>query len=96
MGPVKGQAGSFFKEPSRVEAGVSCWPMDVWELVASNSTGGRVPNEKRKHHTKGGLTRETAYLYRDEETALEARAAQERCSKSEIIRRALRMFLQVD
>jgi hypothetical protein len=54
------------------------------------------PQETRKHRTKGGLTRETAYLYDDEEAALESRAAKERCSKSEIIRRALRIYLLID
>ena len=43
----------------------------------------------------GGLTRETAYLYGDEEAALEETAKKERCSKSEIIRRALREFLKL-
>ena len=43
----------------------------------------------------GGLTRETAYLYGDEETALEETAKKERCSKSEIIRRALREYLKL-
>ena len=51
--------------------------------------------EKQKHTTKGGLTRETAYLYDDEEQALEERAARERCSKSEIMRRALRSYLDI-
>jgi Ribbon-helix-helix protein, copG family len=46
--------------------------------------------------TKGGLTRETAYLYEDEERALENRASRERCSKSEVIRRALRSYLGVE
>jgi Ribbon-helix-helix protein, copG family len=49
--------------------------------------------EKRKLTTKGGLTRETAYLYDDEEKALEQRAKKERTSKSEIMRRALRAYL---
>lgn len=51
--------------------------------------------EKQKHTTKGGLTRETAYLYDDEERALEERAARERCSKSEVMRRALRNYLGI-
>jgi hypothetical protein len=54
------------------------------------------PREKQKHTTKGGLTRETAYLYEDEERALENRASRERCSKSEVIRRALRSYLGVE
>ena len=53
------------------------------------------PREKQKHTTKGGLTRETAYLYEDEERALEERAARERCSKSEVMRRALRAYLGI-
>jgi hypothetical protein len=52
--------------------------------------------ERQKHITLGGLTRETAYLYDDEEQALEERASRERCSKSEIIRRALRSYLGVE
>jgi 3-phenylpropionate/cinnamic acid dioxygenase small subunit len=54
------------------------------------------PRERQKHTTQGGLTRETAYLYDDEEQALEERASRERCSKSEIIRRALRSYLGVE
>jgi hypothetical protein len=56
----------------------------------------RASSPKQKHRTKGGLTRETAYLYDDEETALEERAGKERCSKSEIIRRALRHYLGIE
>ena len=54
-----------------------------------------LPRERQKHTTKGGLTRETAYLYEDEERALEERAARERCSKSEVMRRALRAYLGI-
>jgi hypothetical protein len=50
----------------------------------------------KKHLTRGGLIRETAYLYPDEEEALEQRATKLRCSKSEIIRRALRSYLDLD
>ena len=50
---------------------------------------------KQKHVTRGGLTRETAYLYDDEEAALEEKAKRERCSKSEVIRRALREYLNL-
>jgi len=55
-----------------------------------------VPRERRKLTTKGGLIRETAYLYEDEEQALELRAEKERTSKSEIIRRALRQYLGIE
>jgi hypothetical protein len=50
----------------------------------------------KKHVTRGGLIRETAYLYEDEERALEEQARRSRCSKSEIIRRALRAYLRLD
>jgi hypothetical protein len=46
--------------------------------------------------TSRGLMREVAYLHPDEQEALERRAAKERTSKSEIIRRALRAFLGVE
>ena len=51
--------------------------------------------ERRKFRTRGGLIREVSYLYEDEEQALERAAKQQRCSKSEIIRRALRGYLQI-
>lgn len=51
---------------------------------------------RKRHVTKGGLVRETAYLYEDEEKALTDRAARERTSKSEIIRRALRAYLDIE
>jgi hypothetical protein len=44
----------------------------------------------------GGLAREIAYLYEDEDVALEERAKKERCSKSEVIRRALRQYLRIE
>lgn len=52
--------------------------------------------ERRKFITKGGLIRETVYLYADEEQALEARAVKAGASKSEIVRRALRQYLKID
>ena len=55
----------------------------------------RPPKKRRKHVTRGGLIRETAYLYEDEERALEERAKRERTSKSEVIRRALREYLGI-
>ncbi len=58
--------------------------------------GSKAPGPSQKHTTKGGLIRETAYLYEDEEKALERRAVRERCSKSEIMRRALRAYLAED
>jgi len=58
-------------------------------------TRDKAPRGRQKHTTKGGLTRETAYLYDDEERALEERAARERCSKSEVMRRALRVYLDI-
>jgi len=52
--------------------------------------------KRRKFKTRGGLVREVSYLYEDEERALETAAQKQRCSKSEIIRRALRHYLKVE
>lgn len=52
--------------------------------------------ERKAPATSRGLVREVAYLHADEAEALEKRAAKERASKSEIIRRALREFLGVE
>lgn len=49
----------------------------------------------KKFRTLGGMARETVYVYEDEEKALESRAKSERCSKSEVIRRALRAYLEI-
>ncbi len=46
-----------------------------------------------KTRTKGGLVREVSYLYEDESAALERAAQEKRCSKSEVVRRALREYL---
>jgi DNA-directed RNA polymerase sigma subunit (sigma70/sigma32) len=51
--------------------------------------------DRSKFTTKGGLIRETAYLHPDEEKALEDRAKKQRTSKSEIMRRALRLYLKI-
>jgi predicted transcriptional regulator len=56
----------------------------------------KAPHQRRKFTTRGGLTRETAYLFDDEEKALEERAKRERTSKSEIMRRALRQYLKIE
>lgn len=63
--------------------------------MAQERKGDRRSRPRQKHVTKGGLIRETAYLYEDEEQALEERARLERCSKSEVIRRALREYLAI-
>ena len=52
--------------------------------------------KRRKFKTRGGLVREVSYLYEDEDRALEKAAGAKRCSKSEIIRRALRCYLQIE
>ena len=43
-----------------------------------------------------GLMREVSYLYEDEVRALAERARKERTSKAEIIRRALRAYLEIE
>jgi len=40
--------------------------------------------------------REVGYLHADEEEALVRKAEQKRCSKAEIIRRALRAYLGIE
>lgn len=56
----------------------------------------KAESERKVPATSRGLVREVAYLHADEAEALEKRAARERASKSEIIRRALRQFLGVE
>lgn len=51
-------------------------------------------SRKGRTRSRGGLIRETAYLYEDEAAKLEKMAERERCSKSEIIRRALRRMFR--
>lgn len=69
--------------------------LGAWQLSTLFSMPTKGGTRGRKHTTVGGLTRETAYLYEDEEAALEEKAGKERCSKSEIIRRALREYLRL-
>lgn len=46
--------------------------------------------------TKGQLFREVAYLHRDEAEAVERAAEKDRTSKSEIIRRAIRAYFEIE
>lgn len=50
----------------------------------------------RKLFSGTKLIREVSYLHPDESEALALRAERERCSKAEIIRRALRAYLGVE
>jgi hypothetical protein len=59
----------------------------------------RASKEPRTHRppaTTRGLVREVSYLHPDEEEALVRQAEQKRCSKAEIIRRALRAYLGIE
>jgi hypothetical protein len=51
---------------------------------------------KRQHFAGTRLFREVSYLHEDEAEALEKRAEKERCSKAEVIRRALRAYLEIE
>lgn len=52
--------------------------------------------EPKREPTKGRLYREVSYLHSDEEAAVEEAAQRERCSKSEIIRRAVRAYFGIE
>jgi hypothetical protein len=54
------------------------------------------PRSDRRPATTRGLIREVSYLHADEEDALVKQAAAKRCSKAEIIRRALRAYLGIE
>jgi hypothetical protein len=59
-----------------------------------------MPKEKRpserREPDKGRLFREVAYLHADELDGLVKATERMRCSKSEVIRRALRAFLGIE
>lgn len=57
-----------------------------------------MPNDKKERIPFAGtrLFREVSYLHEDEAEALAKRAERERCSKAEIIRRALRAYLGIE
>lgn len=63
--------------------------------LATMAAGKRKTPQKRKTKTRGGLVREVCYMYEDEAQALGRLADEERCSKSEIMRRALRAYLRI-
>jgi hypothetical protein len=56
----------------------------------------RNPSLGRKPATPRGLIREVSYLHPDEVEALTRRAKERKCSKSEVIRRALRKYLGIE
>ena len=52
------------------------------------------PDKRGPASNRGERTRECTYLHEDEAIALQAVADEERTSKAEILRRALRLFLE--
>ncbi len=64
----------------------------LFDLMSKKDADG-TPGRKPFAGTK--LIREVSYLHPDESEALALRAERERCSKAEIIRRALREYLGV-
>jgi hypothetical protein len=51
---------------------------------------------ERRRFAGTNLVREVSYLHEDEAEALAKRAKRERCSKAEVIRRALRAYLGIE
>jgi hypothetical protein len=51
--------------------------------------------DKRRPISREGLLKETCYFYEDEVEAIAAAAKRERCSRAEIVRRAVRAFLEI-
>jgi hypothetical protein len=71
----------------------------VWRNLRYPVGMSRAPKEARPDRrpaTTRGLIREVSYLHPDEEEALVKQAEQKRCSKAEIIRRALRAYLGIE
>ena len=52
--------------------------------------------KRRPPTTARGLTREVTYLHEDEEEAVLRHAQRERCSKAEVIRRAVRAYFKIE
>jgi hypothetical protein len=65
-------------------------------IVSGMTKQGKDPGRIRKPATPRGLIREVSYLHPDEVAALTRRAEEKRCSKSEVIRRALRKYLGIE
>jgi hypothetical protein len=51
--------------------------------------------QKRKPITSQGLLKETCYFYEDELEAIAEAARRERCSRAEIVRRAVRAYVKL-
>lgn len=51
--------------------------------------------QKRRPITSEGLLKETCYFYEDEVEAIAEAARRERCSRAEIVRRAVREYLRL-
>jgi hypothetical protein len=65
-------------------------------IVSGMPKAGKNQGRTRKPATPRGLIREVSYLHPDEVAALARRADEKRCSKSEVIRRALRKYLGIE
>jgi Ribbon-helix-helix protein, copG family len=65
-------------------------------ILLGMSRPSKAKGQHRKPFTTRGLIREVSYLHPDEAEALARRAEVKRCSKSEVIRRALRKYLGIE
>jgi hypothetical protein len=53
------------------------------------------PREQEKSRERGGLTRIVGYFFPEEVEALDRAAGEKGCSRAEILRRALRAYLNI-
>ncbi len=66
------------------------WPMGTQDIPTEGPRGGKTTV------TKTGLIRTVVYLHHDERRALKIRAAEEDTSASDLMRQALRAYLDVE
>ena len=65
-------------------------------MAADNSSTMPRRRDRREQPADGELVRGTHYLYADEDAAVRKAAKEQRCSKAEIVRRAVRQYLHID
>lgn len=72
---------------------LSAFPALVYSAKAMERS--KRPRRGRKSQERGGLTRVVGYFFPEEVEALDRAADEKGCSRAEILRRALRAYLDI-
>ncbi len=83
------------KSMARTRARQRRYPRDKSAGRLSRMAKEKPEQGKPPGRSRGSMVRKAIYVYEDEAAALEAEAEAKKCSEAEVVRRALRKYLEI-